>query len=182
MNFVQQMYYNGCLFESPYELKYALSIEYDFAYLLHPKKIYDSFYRDNGKAVEINDYTNNYTPDFLIRSYNENIACIVEIKGRSFNDIRQYEKRNAIMERYLRTLENPPDFRWIFWDDEMLTQEQADKFQFLETNQTYEKNFYEVLRNLYNHDDRIPFSFPREFSTSEYISFVNHGINPFMGE
>lgn len=179
MGFVQQMYYNGCLFESPYELKYALSIEEDYAYLLHPKRIYDSFYRGNGKVVEINERTANYTPDFLIRSYQENTACVIEIKGHSFNDLQQYEKRNAIMNRYLGTLENPPDFRWVFWDDKMLSKDKAEKFLFLEANQAYEKEFYNYLRNLYNHNDRIPFSFPHEASTSDYLSFVNYGVNPF---
>jgi len=50
-------YYNGCLFDSQAELKYALSIEDDYAYLLHPKRIFDTCYDYHGKVIEIEEYT-----------------------------------------------------------------------------------------------------------------------------
>ena len=94
-------YYNGLEFESTIELKFALSIEDECAYLLHPKKIFDSYYRENGKIVEINDTTKSYTPDFLIRSTTRNIGAIIETKPNSYKNAAQFEFRNKVIKSYL---------------------------------------------------------------------------------
>lgn len=172
------VYYNGCLFESTLELKYALSIEDEYAYIVHPKRIFDSFYRDNGKLVEILEQTKSYTPDFLIRSYTENKASIIEIKEEHYSDPEQYDLRNRIMKKYTEALENPPDFKWVFWNDGMLTPEKTEKFHLLMSCQGAEKKFYELLKQLYQRNEKIPYTFPRTMSTSEYMRFLVYGDNP----
>jgi len=88
----RKLYYNGCIFHSGAELKYALSIEDEYAYIIHPKRIFDSFYRANGKIVQVENFTQNYTPDFFIRSYTNKIGYIIESKPMDFEMMSRSRK------------------------------------------------------------------------------------------
>ncbi|MFZ6014435.1 MAG: hypothetical protein ACOYXT_29115 [Bacteroidota bacterium] len=171
-------FYNGCRFESLGELKYALSIEDEYAYIVHPKKIFDSFYRDHGKIVEIYEHTKGYTPDFLIRSYRNNTASFVEVKYEDFNDVEQIELRNRIMGKYLTSLPTPLTFKWVRWNNNMLPQSKHEKLSALLENQHYERKFHDRVKDIYNRNEKVPYTFPNVWSDREYVDFVIHGINP----
>jgi len=171
-------YYNGCEFESVHELRFALSIEDAFAYLLHPRRIFNSYYRENGSVVAIEDTTSSYKPDFLIRSYSENTVSFFEIKPHGFNDWEQYSKRNRIMNNFQKQLDLRIEFQWHF-GLASLSEEKLRKFQALMKNQAYEKKFFLTLDKLYpGRNKKIPFTIPAEYSTSEYFNFVVHGEYP----
>lgn len=70
--------YRGCSFDSLLEVKFAMSVEKDFCFLLEPVKI-----GYNPDSQSTTDYfcegTRIYTPDFLIQHKNSNRAFLVEI-------------------------------------------------------------------------------------------------------
>jgi hypothetical protein len=171
-------YYNGIKFDSKIELKFALSIESNFAYLHHPKKIFESYYREDGKIVEINNNTRNYTPDFLIRSVSRNVATIVETKPDDYNDPEQFERRNRIVAKYLSSIETELDFKWVYERDIELTVAQCAKLEHVLQTQDKEKRFYYLLKKIYRRNGRVPFVQSPKWTEKEYVAFVKYGTYP----
>ncbi len=60
--------YNGCLFHSFTELRYALMIEDEFAFLREGIEIYYDP-KIQQSTLYIHEQTKKYTPDFLIRNW-----------------------------------------------------------------------------------------------------------------
>lgn len=171
-------YYNGCKFDSRLELRYALFIETNYAYLVKPIKIYDSYYRKKGREVEIYEHTGSYEPDFLIRSYKENIAAFIETKPDNYKNPVQMEKRNRIVGRYCDGLQADITFEWVFDGGFRLDKAGWDKYQTVIENQRKEKQFYDLLTKFYSHDGAIPFIHHSDWSDKEYSEFVRFGTNP----
>ena len=73
--FSKKVYYNGILFDSILECKYALYIEDDCEYYYHPLKIwYDKKDKTKfGKQV----CNTSYEPDFLVRNLKTNKCYLV---------------------------------------------------------------------------------------------------------
>ena len=173
-------YYNGCKFDSRLELRYALFIETNYAYLVKPKKIYDSYYRKNGREVEINEYTKSYKPDFLIRSYKENIGSFIEIKHHNYRDQAEIEKRNRIIARYCDGLHANVKLEWVYGGDFRLDKESWNKYQTVITNQPKERQFYDLLKKFYSQDGVKPFIIRYEWTDKAYSEFVKYGNNPMQ--
>jgi hypothetical protein len=166
------------MFDSQIELRFALSIEDQYAYLHHPKRIFESYYRDDGKIVEINNKTRSYTPDFLIRSITQNEATIIETKPNHYNDWEQFERRNRIVSKYLSNIETHLEFKWVFDRDIKLTGEGWSKFNRILETQESEKRFHELLKVIYNRNCRVPFIHSPKWTEKEYIAFIKYGSYP----
>ncbi|MDW3209281.1 MAG: hypothetical protein R8N23_05410 [Reichenbachiella sp.] len=172
-------YYNGCKFDSRLELRFCLLMEENnFAYLVHPKKIYDSYYRNEGQYVEVFENTKSYTPDFLIRSIEKNVAYFIEIKPEDFSDEIQLYKRNKIIARYCNKLTNPIDFRVVYGGDFKLGQQSISKYDQVIKNQKKEKKLYDFRIKFYGGQGRVPLILPNQWSSQEYVNFVKYGNNP----
>ncbi|MCB0497239.1 MAG: hypothetical protein KDC79_13955 [Cyclobacteriaceae bacterium] len=110
--FSNQVEYNGILFDSTLECKYALSIEDYCDYYYHPLKIW---YDKKDKTKSGKAYCNNsYEPDFLVRNLKTNKTYLVEIKDgrrsnyydtqlKKFHALRYIEEKNKDWEYLLLT-------------------------------------------------------------------------------
>ncbi len=84
--------YNGCLFHSFTELKYALMIEDEFAFLREGIEIYYHLPLQES-TLHIREQTKKYTPDFLIRNLKDHRAYLIEIKPAGFSNYEQLNVR-----------------------------------------------------------------------------------------
>jgi len=82
------------------------------------------------------------------------------------------------MKKFLNALPTPLDFNLVMWNDSMISETKAAKFQAVMANQYYEQKFHLRLRELYQRDGKIPYTFPNRWSDKEYRDFVIYGVNP----
>jgi hypothetical protein len=116
----------GCSFDSLLELKYALSIQYDYEFLRSPVSIY----YDPGTRLPVTHVRKNirrYTPDFLIRHKISQEAYWVEIKPRVFELNQQLVLRREVAENYIRWKGVDWKFKIVFDDEIILTAEDRKK-------------------------------------------------------
>lgn len=116
-----RMVYWGCSFDSMLELKFAVSIQDDYAFLRNRVTI---FYHHgfNQPTSYIRQGIRRYTPDFLIRHRLTGEAYLVEIKPRAAQFDPQLAVRKQVAENYIKWKGYDWQFKIVF-DDEIFLDE-----------------------------------------------------------
>lgn len=163
----------GCTFDSLLELKYALSIQQDYAYLReHIPIFYDP--RTRQPTDYIRDNIRRYTPDFLIRHKRTNEAILVEIKPRAFEQNEQLAMRKEIADNYIRWRKFDWSFKVVFDDEIRLTNSQLLQFdQCVKNIDRSRSKFY--LKKLNDRFDCSRPSLLHTAPTNKLIQFVMFG-------
>jgi len=117
----------GCHFDSLTELRFAISIMEGHAFMRSPVSMY--FHPSTGQLAHFpRGCFLRYTPDFLIRNYETKQATLVEIKPRAFEQESSLEMHQHIANNYIRTLKFDWQFKIIFDDQIILTEEQLHQY------------------------------------------------------
>lgn len=155
----------GFQFDSLTELKYAISIMEQYHFLRSPVSIY---YQPGTKLTidHIRSCHLRYTPDFLIRHKQTFEAFLVEIKPRAFEHHPQLSLRKAIAENYIARRGLDWQFRIVFDDQIILTEQQLFAFESCKAQST-DKAICEWF-NEYCH--RMGHTFPDNKLTNLIIS------------
>ena len=117
----------GSSFDSLTELKFAVSVLEDYAFLSQPVSIY----YDLGTRQPVNNVRRchrRYTPDFLIRHRQTGNAFLIEIKPREYEGHPQLSLRKQVAENFIRWKGFDWRFKIIFDDEIFLTEEQLFDF------------------------------------------------------
>lgn len=118
----------GCSFDSLTEVKYAVSILDDYAFLRERISIY--YHPGTLQPTDyIRECHRRYTPDFLIRHKETGEAFLVEIKPRAFQHEPQLLQRRQVAENYIRWKGYDWKFKIIYDDEIILTAEQWEQFE-----------------------------------------------------
>ncbi|MES2328572.1 MAG: hypothetical protein V4539_03150 [Bacteroidota bacterium] len=112
----------GYRFDSMTEVKFAISVMEEFAFIRSPVSMYfhpGSFQLTAHPRL----FHRRYTPDFLIRHLRTKMAFLVEIKPRAFERNTELDQHRQVATNYIRALK----FDWIYkvvYDDEIILNEQ----------------------------------------------------------
>ena len=122
--------YKGCYFDSLLELKFVLSIEEEYCLLREPVQIW---YENKSKMPTnyIREAIKKYTPDFLIRSKQDNKAYLIELKPRAFERYGGIEVLRELAENYIRWRNVDWIFKPVYDDEIILIASQEEKFRVL---------------------------------------------------
>jgi len=164
----------GCSFDSLTEVKFAVSIMEDYAFLRGRISIY---YHPGTKLPTeyIRTCHHRYTPDFLIRHKETGKAFLIEIKPRPFEHDPQLLLRRQVAENYIRWKKYDWKYKVIFDDEIILTEEQLEDFD--QCLKLKSKSACKIWFQQYNNrfDRSAPPLFGQAPSNSE-ILFVMLGV------
>jgi hypothetical protein len=111
----------GCQFDSLLELKYAISIQDEYAFMR--SRIIIFYHHGTGQpTLYIREGVRHYTPDFLIRHKQTGEAFLVEIKPRAAENDPQLILRRQVAEKYILWKKYDWKFKVVF-DDEITLNE-----------------------------------------------------------
>jgi hypothetical protein len=176
--------YKGCLYHSILELKFVLLIEDKCSWMREPITIYY-----NKATLEttnyINEETNKYTPDFLVRKWKENTGHLIEIKPKEFLESKDMVIRSTVINNYLKKHEYDWQYKIITEEDICLNEEKLvhlkkiiaenknfkAKLGFIERDKKYNNSKQTYFRH-------IPFLSSGEISSKDYIEYVKKGKLP----
>lgn len=117
----------GCHFDSLTELKFAVSIMEEYAYLRNQVSIY--YHPGTLQPTSfIRRCHRRYTPDFLIRHKETGKAFLVEIKPRAFEHHPQLIMRKEVAQNYIRLKNYDWIYKVVFDDEIVLSEEQWQAF------------------------------------------------------
>lgn len=122
-----QLIHWGCCFDSLLELKYAIYIQDNYAFMRAQVPIYFDP-RTKRPTNYIRDNIRRYTPDFLIRDKQSNKAFLVEVKPRAFSDQDQLKDRREIAENFIRWKGWDWEFKVVYDDEFALNAAQQKVF------------------------------------------------------
>lgn len=181
--FSKPVEYNGIIFDSILEAKFAMRIEETCAYYYHPLSIFYDKKDDTKLGKEF--CSNQYKPDFLVRRLSDNACFLVEIKSnRDRYHIDTLTKADRAKKYIIENEHN--------WEYKVITEKNFDlpacKFDKLEkTKKTRatvaRKKKFSKLQNKMSTTNfnyrykKLPFN--RHFkhlSDADYIHFVKKGI------
>lgn len=115
----------GYRFDSMTEVKFAISVMEEYAFIRSPVSMY--FHPGNFSLVaHPRLFHRRYTPDFLIRHLHTKQAFLVEIKPRAFEGNAELDQHQQVACNYIRALK----FDWkyiVVFDDEIILNEQQLK-------------------------------------------------------
>lgn len=118
----------GCHFDSLTELKFAVSITEEYAFLRNQVSIY--YHPGTLQPTSyIRRCHRRYTPDFLIRHKETGNAFLVEIKPRAFERHRQLLLRKEVAQNYIRFKNYDWTYIVVFDDEIILSAEQCEAFE-----------------------------------------------------
>ena len=121
---IQPVQYNGIIYDSTLECKYALSIEDHCDYYYHPFTIwYDK--RDSSRLGK--QYNGKYTPDFLVRDLRINKTYLVEVKSSSYRYHYEVLKKERITNHYIASKGHDWEYIIITENDFILPSSKYDK-------------------------------------------------------
>lgn len=118
----------GCAFDSLLELKYAISIQDEYAFLRDRVTI---FYH-KGTLQPANYHREgvlHYTPDFLIRNKQTGEAFLIETKPRAAEHDSKLLIRKQVAENYILSRKYDWKYKVIFDDEIILTEEMLTIFE-----------------------------------------------------
>lgn len=165
----------GCTFDSLTELKYALSIMEDYAFM----RTRVSIYYHPGTQMPTNyirECHRRYTPDFLVRHKQTGKAFLVEIKPRAFEHHPQLVLRKEIAENYIRWKNYDWQYKVVFDDEIILDQEMWEEYrQCCRLKSTSARRLWFAEQNK-KYDRSAPNFFLRAPSNKE-IEFIMFGKN-----
>jgi hypothetical protein len=124
----QQVINWGCHFDSLTELRYAVSIMEEYAFLRNHVSIY---YHPGTRqpTTYLRRCHRRYTPDFLIRHKQTGKASLIEIKPRAFEHHPQLALRKDVAENYIRFKNYDWIYKVVFDDEIILNEEQWHAFE-----------------------------------------------------
>ena len=160
------VFYNGYVFDSFLELRYALMIEETHAWLRDGIEIY---YGVNVQSSGIKQKLHCYRPDFLIRNLTTGIAEIVEIKPDVFDKDSQ-KRRARIVAKFINRFSYDWTFRFITESEIALTPEQWSKYDDILATQN-DWRHHPCLKLLQN---------TTSLSDQKYQQFVRTGVVPAL--
>lgn len=169
----------GCVFDSLTELKFAISILEDYAFLRERISIH--FHPGTKLPTDyIRECHRRYTPDFLIRHKETGEAYLVEIKPRAFQHEHQLLYRKEIAENYIRWKGYDWKFKIIYDDEIILTAEQLEQFE--DCRRLKSRSARKLWFQEYNKrfDRSAPNLFTRQVSNAE-IQFIMFGTHQNEG-
>jgi hypothetical protein len=160
------VFYNGYVFDSLVELKFALMIEETHAWLRDGIEIY---YGVNVQTSGIKQKLHCYRPDFLIRNLATGVAELIEIKPDGFTmDMQRRRARKAA--QHMKRFAYDWSFRIITESQIFLSTEKWRRYkQILDTqNDWRHKPCIKLLQN----NTRL--------SDQDYEQFVRTGVLPAL--
>lgn len=163
----------GCAFDSLTELKFAISILDEYAFLRDRVSIY--FHPGTKQPTDyVRECHRRYTPDFLIRHRETGEAFLVEIKPRAFQNHPQLTLRKEVAEAYIQWKGYDWKFKVVFDDEIILTSEQLEQFE--DCCRLKSKSARKIWFQEYNSrfDRSAPPLFTRHLQTEE-VHFVMYG-------
>jgi TnsA endonuclease N terminal len=118
----------GGSFDSLTELKFALSVREEYAFIRGRVTIH---YHPGTKQPTdyIRECHRHYTPDFLIRHKQTGEAFLVEIKPRAFQGDPQLDLRKQVAENYIQWKNYDWKYKVVFDDEIRLTTAQLEEFE-----------------------------------------------------
>lgn len=162
--------YNGCLFHSIVELKFALMIEDTHAYTREGLRIYYDHATLKSTQVLKTD-TPYFKPDFLIRDFNTHKATLVEVKPIGFNHHELLEKRKKVYEHHIAQHNYDWDYKVVYESDIILTKEQATKLYHLRNSSHQRASFITAIQH-----------FDRKIQQNNSLTYFNHEPNDLLGQ
>lgn len=118
----------GYRFDSVTEVKFAISVMEEYAFMRSPVSIY--FHPGSGAlSPHPRIYHRRYTPDFLIRHLETKLAYLIEIKPRAYEGNPELEMHEKIASSYIQTLKFDWVYKVVFDDQIMLGEEQLKDFE-----------------------------------------------------
>jgi hypothetical protein len=118
----------GNHFDSMTELKFAVSIMEEFAWLRSPVSMY--FHPGTRQLTHFPRlFHHRYTPDFLIRHVQSRKAFLIEIKPRAFDGHPQLSEHELVANNYIRSMKFDWTYKVVFDDEIILTSDQLTEFQ-----------------------------------------------------
>lgn len=118
----------GCSFDSLLELKFAISVQDEYAFVRERVTI---FYH-KGTLLPTNYHREgvlHYTPDFLMRNKETGEAFLIEIKPRAAQHDPKLEIRRQVAENYIRWKNYDWKYKVIFDDEITLSEEMLGIFE-----------------------------------------------------
>jgi len=141
--------YNGCCFDSLLELKYALTIEAENAYLREGLEIY---FNPNTIESTLNIQYGivKYIPDFLTRNWYNGKAQLIEIKPEGFDNYEYLDVRQKICNHFINEYGYDWEYKVVYEDEIVMTEKQTETFQAILSN----KKLYKKLHGYPSYDQR----------------------------
>jgi len=181
--FSKSVEYNGIIFDSILECKYALSIEDTYEYYYHPFTIwYDK--KDPSKLGKQN-CSNQYQPDFLVRRLSDNKCFLVEIKSSiDFNHIDTLTKTDRA-EKYIEDHQRDWEYKVYSENDFDLPTGKFDKLEkakktrttVARKNKSSRMNSKFSKHNSYYKSIKIPMNrHHKHLSDADYLHYIKTGI------
>ena len=118
----------GHHFDSMTEVKFAISIMEEYAFIRSPVSMY--FNPGNCRLAHFPRlFHHRYTPDFLIRHLQTRKAMLVEIKPRAFQGNPQLEQHEIVATNYIRSMKFDWIYKVVFDDEIILSEDQLAHFE-----------------------------------------------------
>ncbi len=171
--------YKGMGFDSLLELRYAISIEDDFAFMREGIKI---FY-DPATAKSTNylrEGIHRYTPDFLIRNWQTGRAYLVEIKPLAYDDFNALALLQTVCSHYIKVNNYDWEYIIIFENEITLSLAKQERYDAVLANKILYRKYYGYysldLRKL--HGQPVRKQLPPHLSWDEYLLYIKRNKLP----
>lgn len=172
--------YNGIVFDSTLELKFALLVEDRCEYIYHPLSIW---YDKNDLTKKGKQFCpHKYQPDFLVRKIRDNSATLIEIKSSPYINANSTKVKRFVAERYIKDQGYDWKFKILTERDFMLNELQMGKFkEILKTRKytTLKQNSLKKEARLTEtsyRNNNIPFRTNFELEEADHILYVRKGL------
>lgn len=125
--------YKGIGFDSLLELRYAISIQDEYAFLRESIKIfYDPISQTSTNYLR--EGIKKYTPDFLIRNLATRKAYLVEVKPHAFDDFSALALFQNICDHYIAAGKYDWEYKVVFEEDIFLAPKQRELYDAILAN------------------------------------------------
>jgi len=171
--------YKGMGFDSLLELRYAISVEDDYAFMREGIKIfYDPL---TGKSTNyLREGIHRYTPDFLIRDNRTGKAYLIEIKPFEYDDYDRLILLQSVSNHYIKANNYDWEFKIVFENDIILSLPKQERYDAVLANKIlYREHFgyYSLdLRKLYVQP--VTKQLPPHLSWDEYLLYIKRNKLP----
>ena len=174
--------YNGVVFDSTLELKFALLIEDSCEYMVYPLTIW--YNRLNLDLRMKSECPHSYTPDFLVRKLRDNSAHLIEIKPAAFLDEERVKLKEAIANRYIQEKGYDWTYKIVTDREIFLSEEKREKMrEIIATRKTLGMNKGLLKKHNRFSENKIRFKSSRvpiktllDLEEEEHILFLKKGI------
>lgn len=181
--FSKSVEYNGIIFDSILEAKFAMLIEDDCEYFYHPFTIW--YDKKNPSKLGKQICSNKYQPDFLVRKLKENTCHLIEIKSSCNRYIDDTLIKLNRAEKYIKTKGYDWKYKIITEKDFELPKCKFDKLN--EAKKTRElvarkkkssRKHYKFSKHKLNYTAiKIPMNRHHSYLTdSDYLHYIKTGI------